>query len=334
MSDEKPYEATPSRLAQARRRGDVPRSPEFNAVAAFALALVAAAAVVAPIGAAVTRMLGAAARGSFDAQAAAIVAVLMLLPALCAAVGASGASLAQAGGLRFTAPKIDLARLAPGTQLQRMFSRESAGTAVRGAIAFALTVAVLAPAALVLAVAGGRSAGSAALASAAWGTVLRIAWTACAVGGLFAALDFGFAHARWKKRLRMSHDEARRDSKEHDGDPVARGRRRALHRRISRAAVQRVKEAAFVVTNPTHLAIALAYRPPEIPVPRVLVRAADDAAAEVRRLAQAHGVPLIENVPLARTLYATTRAGEYAPPETYLALAEIVAALAHAQERA
>ncbi len=125
----------------------------------------------------------------------------------------------------------------------------------------------------------------------------------------------------------MSFEELRRDSKENDGDPLARSRRRALHRQIARGSLQRVKDAAFVVTNPTHIAIALEYRPPQVPVPRVLVRATDDAAARVRDLASAYGIPLVENVALARQLYASAKAGDFIPHETYVAVAEIVAAL-------
>jgi flagellar biosynthesis protein FlhB len=73
--------------------------------------------------------------------------------------------------------------------------------------------------------------------------------------------------------------------------------------------------------------MALEYRPPEVPVPRVLVRAADDAAARVRELARAYRIPLVENVALARRLYGLCAPGEFIPQETYIAVAEIVAAL-------
>jgi flagellar biosynthetic protein FlhB len=84
------------------------------------------------------------------------------------------------------------------------------------------------------------------------------------------------------------------------------------------------------VTNPTHIAVALEYRPPDVPVPRVLVRAADDAAARVRELAASYRVPLVEDVPLARLLYAHAGPGDFIPRETYIAVAEIVAALTKA----
>jgi type III secretion protein U len=164
-------------------------------------------------------------------------------------------------------------------------------------------------------------------ASAAWSGALRTAAVACAAGGVFAIADYGVQLTRWRKRLRMSSEELKRDQKENDGDPQARGRRRALHRQIARGSLRRVKDAAFIVTNPTHIAIALEYRPPDVPVPRVLVRAADEAAARVRELAAEHGIPAIENVPLARRLYAGSQPGDFIPQETYIAVAAIVAAL-------
>lgn len=172
------------------------------------------------------------------------------------------------------------------------------------------------------------------MAQAAWRGALRTAFAACVVGAVFAALDFGVQYARWRNRLRMSFEELKRDRKEHDGDPLARGRRRALHRRIARGSLQRVKDAAFVVTNPTHIAVPLEYRPPEIAVPRVLLCAADEAAARVRELAAAYGIPVVENVPLARLLYAGGEPGAYIPPDAYIAVAEIVAALGMAGGRA
>ena len=87
-----------------------------------------------------------------------------------------------------------------------------------------------------------------------------------------------------------------------------------------------------MVTNPDHVAVALEYRPPVVAVPRVLVRALAAAALEVRTLARAHAVPVVENVALARALYRDGRAGEPIPYAHYVAVAEVVAALIRAGE--
>ena len=135
----------------------------------------------------------------------------------------------------------------------------------------------------------------------------------------------------WLRKLRMSFEERKRESKEHDGDPFARGRRRALHRSLLRGAIAKVKDASFVVANPTHVAVALEYRPPDVPVPLVVVRAAGSAALRVRALAGVHRVPVIENVALARALYDDARVGQPIGRIHYVAVAEIVAALSRAR---
>ncbi|MGA7092874.1 MAG: EscU/YscU/HrcU family type III secretion system export apparatus switch protein, partial [Candidatus Cybelea sp.] len=105
-----------------------------------------------------------------------------------------------------------------------------------------------------------------------------------------------------------------------------------LHRALLRGGVRRLKDAAFVVANPEHVAVALEYRPPQIPVPRVLVRAADAAAARVRPIAASYRIPIVENVWLARALYRDGRIGEPIPHVHYVAVAEVVAALLRAKE--
>jgi flagellar biosynthesis protein FlhB len=152
------------------------------------------------------------------------------------------------------------------------------------------------------------------------------------VGFAFAIAEYGAARAAWLRKLRMSFEERKREVKEEEGDASARGRRRALHRTLLRSGMRRLKDASFVVANPEHVAVALEYNPPRVCVPRVLVRAADAAAAVVRATAVRYGVPIVENVWLARALYRDGRAGEPIPHPLYVAVAEIVVALHRAQE--
>jgi flagellar biosynthetic protein FlhB len=327
MSEDKQFEASPSRIERAKREGDVARSQELGNVAAFGAALLAAGTLAMPLGEAAQHLVRAVAAGVIDTAALANIAALMLVPVAVAAGAAVCANVVQSGGLRFAAVSIKAERLAPGENLKRMFSREAVITAARATIAFALAGAAIVPAFAAIYASALHAGGLGAVASAAWSGAMHTAAVACAVGAVFAGADYAVQLARWRKRLRMSFEEIKRDQKENDGDPLARSRRRALHRQISRGSLRKVKDAAFVLTNPTHVAIALEYRPPDVPVPRVLVRAADDAAARVRELAAAYGVPLVENVSLARRLYATAKTGEFIPHETYVAVAEVVAAL-------
>ncbi len=149
---------------------------------------------------------------------------------------------------------------------------------------------------------------------------------AAAIGFIAAVIDLLVVRKSWRRRLRMTFDELRREMREHDGDPQARARRRRLHRMMVRGALRHVRRATFVVVNPTHIAIAVRYVAEEMPVPLILVRAADEGALRVRKLAAETRIPLIENPPLARQLYAHDALGPI-PPELYLAVAQIIAAL-------
>ncbi len=324
---EKRFEATPGRLQRARREGDVAISHELCNTAALACGLAGCVFAVAPIGALAHAALLASARGEPSFGTFAALALWTFVPPVAAAGGATVAALAQTGGISFAVPKINVKKLAPAENLRRMCSRESAVTATRSLLAFVCAVFALVPVATGVAGAALHASGVPALASLAWDGALHAAFAACAVGAVFGVFDYGLQHARRRRRLRMSLDELRREIKEHDGDPLARSRRKAMHRALTKGSVTRVKEAAFVVTNPTHISVALEYRPPDVPVPHVLVVAADEGAAQVRDLAKFHGIPTVENVPLARELFARCKPGDVIPASTYVAVAEIVAAL-------
>ena len=165
------------------------------------------------------------------------------------------------------------------------------------------------------------------LSALAAGALATIVPSALAVAALFGVGDVLLERAKWRRRLRMTFDELKRDHKQSEGDPLLRGRRRHAHRALVRGSIGRVAEAAFVVTNPTHVAIALEYRPPDVAVPRVIVRAVGEGALEVKARARELRVPIVEDVPLARALLATTRVGEFIAPGLYGAVAALVATL-------
>lgn len=325
----KQFTPTQSRLQKARREGDVPRSAELSGAVAFASALCALVFVLSHISGAARAEFVSAAAQPFSAEPAGILIVVgwSLVPAVCAAIGGVAAALLQGGGLSLTPLSLKIERLNPLEGIKRMLSREALIASARALLAVACAAAVLLPAAWRLFPAAKSSSGIEALAGATVASALTGGFVIAATGGLFGCADFALVHLKWKKRLRMSFDELKREQKEQDGDPAAKGRRRSLHRELSRASIRRLRDAAFVVVNPTHVAVAIAYQPPEISVPRVLLRAADESALRVRKAAAGLRIPVVENVPLARTLYAGARPGEFIPKESYLAVAEIVAAL-------
>jgi flagellar biosynthesis protein FlhB len=328
---DKPFAATPSRRERAKREGNVARSAEACSVAAFGGALLAACVAV-PLAAkaAAAALADAAARPltAHPSPAVGIVALSALAPALAAGVAASGLTFAQGGGLHVTPVSIDPKRLDPVAGLKRMLGGEAAVALVRATAAFVAATAAIVPLGAEVVAAGSRLGTPGAAAALVASAALRACATALAVGALFAVADYALARRRWLRGLRMSFDELKRDAKEHDGDPQARARRAGAHREIVRGAIGRVREASFVVVNPTHVAVALRYAPPDVPVPQILVRALDAAALQVRAIAREHAIPIVEDVALARLLYASGRSGSAIPPDAYVAVAQIVASLA------
>ena len=100
-----------------------------------------------------------------------------------------------------------------------------------------------------------------------------------------------------------------------------------MHRALVRGTTARTREASFVVVNPTHVAVAIRYAPPAVPVPEILVRAADEAALRVREIARASRIPIVENIALARSLYASGSASAPIPRDAYVAVAQVIAEL-------
>jgi len=326
VSEEKSFEASPSRLAKAKRDGDLLRSTDINVVGSIACASVASS--VSWERSAVRR----APRSSTpscreDFRPGPTIACCALGVGTAATLGALAATFAQARTVvvKFPAPKFE--KLNPVAGVKKMFSRDAViGGAKALVVSLAVLAAAIAPARATFAASGAFSS-PAELAALVVRALRGIVVSALAIAALFAVLDVALERAKWKKRLRMSFVELKQDHKQSEGDPLVRGRRRQAHRALVRGSIARVREAAFVVTNPTHIAVALEYRPPEIAVPRVLVRAIDAGALEVKRRARELHVPIVENVPLARALLAATDVGDFIPAEVYDAVAAIVAAL-------
>ncbi len=325
MAEEKHFEATHSRLEKAKREGDVARSQDLCALFAFAGGAAAVTGIVPSLAQAFRLSLVSAARGERWYGAAQLVVMLVLVTLAAAAVASLGCAMLQ-GALTLNAPRAKLERLSPVENGKRILSRETLLSALRSLAAFACAMCAAVPALRDVAAGALRGASMTDVTRAAWHGSLLTVSAACIPAAAFAAGDYFTQMKRRRSRLRMSHDEMRRDRKEQDGDPLARSRRRSLHRMLSRGSLRRVKDAAFIVCNPEHIAVALEYRPPAVPVPRVLVRAADEAAARVRAIAAEYGIPLVHNVPLARMLY-DTHVEQYIPPECYAPVAEIVAQL-------
>jgi flagellar biosynthetic protein FlhB len=141
-----------------------------------------------------------------------------------------------------------------------------------------------------------------------------------------AGVDLAVARYRFHQRMRMTRDEVKRERREEDGDPLIRRRRRRAHRGLLKHPARlEVPKADALVVNPTHIAIAIRYRSGEGRAPRVVAKGKDVIAEHLRELAREHGVPIIEDIALARLLYKKVRVGREVPADTYRAVAVVLA---------
>jgi flagellar biosynthetic protein FlhB len=143
---------------------------------------------------------------------------------------------------------------------------------------------------------------------------------------VIAALDYAFQRHRFMDQLKMTKQEVKEEYKDMEGDPLTRGRIRRIQREMARKRMMSdVPGATVVVTNPTHYAVALRYDMDEMEAPKVVAKGVGFLALKIKELAQKHDIPLVENKPLAQTLYKTVEIGAFIPAGLYKAVAEILA---------
>ncbi|MFN2462117.1 MAG: flagellar biosynthesis protein FlhB, partial [Candidatus Velthaea sp.] len=138
--------------------------------------------------------------------------------------------------------------------------------------------------------------------------------------------DYAWERRRLENSLKMSKQEIKDETRQSEGNPEAKGavkqRQRAMARRRMMAAVPR---ATVVVTNPTHFAVALEWDDASMDAPVLVAKGADLIAKRIRELATEHGIPIMENPPLARTLYDKVQLDSPVPPNLYAAVAQVIA---------
>ncbi len=338
---ERTEEPTPRRLEKAREEGQVPSSREVHTLLLLATGTLLFAVAGSPAGA----LLRGLARASFERIASvgagsdAILEGLlpMLLPATLlvlvplaslalAAVLASALQHAIVWNATALQPKAE--RVSPLAGARRLFSLRTLVEFAKGLVKLAVAAAA---AAIALhpeldVVRASPEIPPEGLASLLRSLVLRLAMAVCVAVALIAALDYAWQRADFLRRMRMSRRDIREEHKETEGDPLVRQRLRAIRmERARRRMMAEVPKATVVVTNPVHYAVALRYRQGRDAVPEVVAKGADLLALRIRELARAHGVPVVEDPPLARVLYATVEPGRPIPPAQYEAVARVIA---------
>ncbi|HEY1152637.1 MAG TPA: flagellar type III secretion system protein FlhB, partial [Pseudolabrys sp.] len=153
---------------------------------------------------------------------------------------------------------------------------------------------------------------------------LKLMGAVVAILAIVAAADFFFQYRQWYERQKMSLQEIKDEFKQTDGDPAVKGKIRQLRqKRMAKRMMAAVPKATVVITNPTHYSIALQYEK-GMQAPVCLAKGVDAVAFRIRKIAEEHQIPTVENVPLARALYATVEVDQAIPPEHYKAVAEVI----------
>jgi flagellar biosynthetic protein FlhB len=341
--ESKTEEATPRKLAEARQKGDVAKSPDVAAV----LSLMGAASVVLlsggwfatsmaeqllPFIAAPHTMLGGLHAGAgveIGAIAVWAFAPFLGVVMLATIIGGVGGNVAQSG-LIFTAEKLkpDWSKVSPLKGFARIFGPDGLVQFVKtflkllavGLICWLvlrphlrdLELMAAMPPAMILPLA--RDLAVALMLS----TIVFLGFTAGA--------DFLWQKHRFAERMKMTKEELKEDYKQSEGDPHIKAKLKQIRARRSRQRMmQNVPGATVIVTNPTHYSVALRYEPGEgDPAPICVAKGVDAVALRIREVGREHSVPIVENIPLARALYAAVDIDETIPREHFEAAAKVI----------
>jgi flagellar biosynthetic protein FlhB len=164
--------------------------------------------------------------------------------------------------------------------------------------------------------------------------MFEVTWKGSLVLLMWSAADYFLERQRHENELKMSKQDQKDEFKETEGNPAVKQRIRRLQRQARRKRMlKEVEKAAVVITNPTEFAIALQYGM-EMEAPVLVAKGRNLLAAQIKEIARWHGIPIVENPPLAHALYRAVEIGQAIPPKLYAVVAEILAAIWRAQARA
>jgi flagellar biosynthetic protein FlhB len=334
-------EATPKRRRDAAEKGEVPRSQELTTAALLAGSALVLNLTLPRVGHGLVELYGTLTLGSATAaqdasqlvpmlRSAGRGTLLLTMPLLAslAVVSATIAGVQARGTLTMTPLAPKWSRVSPVQNAKQLIGIRSLAEFVKSllklvVVGIALWYALTSAWSDIIVVGQQHPA---ALAAALLRYAVRLLLTAGLAYIAIAGADYAFQVWQHEKRLRMTKEEVKQEHKETEGDPMIRSRRRSLARTMLRRQMfADVANADVVVTNPTHIAVALKYDAGVAAAPIVLAMGQRKIAERIKRLAHEAGVPVIENKPLARALLKTARIGLPIPPELYVAVAEVLA---------
>jgi flagellar biosynthetic protein FlhB len=346
----KTEEPTPRKLEQAKQKGDVVKTQDLGGLASLA----AVATVIAICGGWLSQHMAyallpflahpeAISMENGGAVEVARQAMLAAAPAL-AMVGLAAAAAGAAGnlvqtGLMFTPDKLkpDFKKVSPLGGFKRLFGLDSLMQFIKSLLKVLLTSVIawwiLKP--FLPQLTNLSAMEPAAILPFTADILRRLVFAVAALGLAVAGADWMWQRQRFMKRMRMTKEELKEDFKQSEGDPHVKARQKQLrHERARRRMMQAVPTATVVVMNPTHYAVALKYEAGESGAPMCVAKGLDSLALKIRAVAEEAGVPVIEDPPLARALYAAVEIDDVIPPGHYEAVAKIIGFILGAGRRA
>ncbi len=338
MSGEKTEQPSHKKLRDARRKGDVAYSKDFTqtllVLALFGYMLANASGIVESFGRLIlipADLVGmefnAALKTALDAALREMISMLLPFVLIVLIVGMFSDFLQVGIVLAFEKLKPSGQKLNVMANLTNMFSKKNLVEFIKSILKIAflstlVTLVVRDALGELMAVPHTGLAGM----GAAVGSMLRTMLVNIAVAYAVVALaDFAWQRFQFRKGLMMSKEEVKQEYKEMEGDPHIKHQRKHLHQEmIMHGSVAKTRKASVVVTNPTHLAVAIFYDPDKTPLPVVLAKGEGTLANEMIRAAREENIPVMQNIPLARALMAQAVPDHYIPSELIEPVAEIL----------
>jgi flagellar biosynthetic protein FlhB len=336
---EKTEDPTPKRLDEAIQRGDVVRSPEVNTWFMIAGGVLTLMVFAGPMAANLQTTFRGLIANSYQiptdgpaltdlakALASDLLAALGMPFLLLMLAALLGTAIQHRIVLSVEPIMPDLSKISPAAGLRRLFSKQALVNFVKGIAKVTIFGAVIA--ALLWPqrhrVAGLVSADPAQILPFTQSLAMHMLGTVVAILAVIAVADYLFQHRVWYERQKMSFRELKEEFRQTDGDPQIKGKLRQLRQqRMKKRMMADVPKASLVIANPTHYAIALRYER-GMNAPVCVAKGVDLIARKIREVAEAHGIPVVENPPLARALHGTVEIDQEIPQEHYRAVAEII----------
>jgi len=348
-ASERTEEATPERLKKAREEGQVPQSRELPSAIMIGVLLLSLGLfgggmfrwLAAEVRWGVTiRPLGLAGQCALPAALGlkAASALWATAPFLAVAAAASlfGSLLTSGWAFAPKAAQVRFDRISPVTGLKTLFSARSLVrllisllklSVILGIVYFYLSDKLAACCALRWTTAGGTAVGISRLVVGLMG---RIALAIFAIAGI----DVLYQRRKYRKELRMTRQEVKEERKQHEISPELRGRIRGIQiEMVRKRMLQEVPTADVVITNPTHVAVALRYDAESMEAPQMVAKGADLLCEKIKEIARAHGVPIVYRPELARAIYAAVEVGQSIPEVLFVAVAEVLAMIYRLRRR-